>query len=214
MLVGCLVRRNQNGTIIVGCGCDNKVNDDTICLSKDRGLDIPGTHHPQSEKLVDVFQHLIQRRKPLLLFQGPLLCVLAVWIAVFVLYLFVLLVDIFFSEDWSVVDGQGSGSESSDNYTPEHEVRNRPRPVPRPNARVPPVVPKPKDPVPRKKANVLSPQKVPSRVRKLESEESDEDDYDDYDDDDDENNRNSVRRAAVTISRYVIIKKYSIFYLN
>lgn len=104
-----------------------------------------------------------------------------------------------FSEDWSVVDGHGSESESSDNYTPEHEVRNRPRPVPRPNARVPPVVPKPKDLVPRKKAPAPSPQKLPSRVRKLESEESEEDD--DYDDDDDESSRNSVRRAAVTISR-------------
>lgn len=107
----------------------------------------------------------------------------------------------FLSEDWSVADGNGSESESSDNYTPEHEVRNRPRPVPRPNARVPPVVPKPKDLVPRKKAPVPSPQKVPSRIKKLESEESEEDDDNDYDDDDDENSRNSVRRAAVTISR-------------
>lgn len=110
----------------------------------------------------------------------------------------------FFSEDWSVVDGHAaSESESSDNYTPDHEVRNRPRPVPRPNARVPPVVPKlPKDPVPRKRLPTPSPQKLPSRIKKLESEESDEDDDDDYDDDDDdESNRNSVRRAAVTISR-------------
>lgn len=73
--------------------------------------------------------------------------------------------------------------------------------MPRPNARVPPVVPKPKDLVPRKKAPVSSPQKVPSRIKKLESEESEEDDDNDYDDDDDENSRNSVRRAAVTISR-------------
>ena len=106
------------------------------------------------------------------------------------------------SEDWSVVDGHGSESESSDNYTPGQEVRNRPRPVPRPNARVPPVVPRlTKDPVPQKKASVPSPQKVPSRVRRLESEESDEDDDYDDDDDDDENSRNAVRRAAVTISR-------------
>ena len=104
-----------------------------------------------------------------------------------------------------MVDGQGSDSESSDNYTPDLEVRNRPRPVPRPNARVPPIVPKPKDLAPRKKVSVHvpSPQKPPSRVKKLESEESDEGDEndDDDDDDDDESNRNSVRRAAVTISR-------------
>ena len=109
-----------------------------------------------------------------------------------------------FSEDWSAVDGHESESDSSDNYTPEHEVRNRPRPVPRPNARVPPVAPKLKDPVPRKRTQASSPQKAPSRVKKLESEESDDDDdnFDDYeDDDDDENSRNSVRRAAVTISR-------------
>lgn len=108
------------------------------------------------------------------------------------------------SEDWSVVDGQGSDSESSDNYTPDLEVRNRPRPVPRPNARVPPIVPKPKDLAPRKKVSVHvpSPQKPPSRVKKLESEESDEGDENDDDDDDDESNRNSVRRAAVTISSY------------
>lgn len=74
--------------------------------------------------------------------------------------------------------------------------------MPRPNARVPPVAPKPKDPVPRKKNLETSPQKVPSRVKKLESEESDDDDFDCDDDDDDENSRNSVRRAAVTISRY------------
>ena len=107
---------------------------------------------------------------------------------------------LFSSEDWSAVDGKGSESDSSDNYTPEHEVRNRPRPVPRPNARVPPVVPKPKDPVSYKKTLVPSPQKPPNRVKKLESEESDDDDDDDYDDDD-ENSRNSVRRAAVNISR-------------
>ena len=104
----------------------------------------------------------------------------------------------FSSEDWSAVDGKGSESDSSDNYTPEHEIRNRPRPVPRPNARVPPVAPKPKDPVLHKKTLVPSLQKPPSRVKKLESEESDDDD-DDYDDD--ESSRNSVRRAAVTISR-------------
>ena len=108
-----------------------------------------------------------------------------------------------FSEDWSAVDGQGSESDSSDNYIPEHEVRNRPRPVPRPNARVPPVAPKPKDPVPRKRNLAPSPEKVPSRVKKLESEESVDEEYDDDDDDDDddENSRNSVRRATVNISR-------------
>lgn len=110
-----------------------------------------------------------------------------------------------FSEDWSAVDGHESESDSSDNYTPEHEVRNRPRPVPRANARVPPVVPKQKDPAPRKKTLAPSPQKTPSRVKKLESEESDDDDEsDEDDDDDDENSRNSVRRAAVNISRYSV----------
>ena len=115
------------------------------------------------------------------------------------------------SEDWSAVDGHGSESDSSDNYIPEQEVRNRPRPVPRPNARVPPVVPKLKDSVPHKRNLAQSPQKAPSRMKKFESEESeddedegdDDDDEEDDDDDDDENSRNSTRRAAVTISRYM-----------
>ena len=123
-----------------------------------------------------------------------------------------------FSEDWSAVDGHESESDSSDNYTPEHEVRNRPRPVPRANARVPPVVPKQKDPAPRKKTLAPSPQKTPSRVKKLESEESDDDDESDEDDDeDDENSRNSVRRAAVNISRYsvdVYLHVSSLFYVK
>ena len=111
------------------------------------------------------------------------------------------------SEDWSAVDGHGSGSESSDNYNPEHEVRNRPRPMPRPNARVAPVLHKPKDCAPRERAIVLTTHKV-SRTKHLESDESneDDDDDDDYDDDDDDDDdekaRNSVRRAAVTITRY------------
>lgn len=113
------------------------------------------------------------------------------------------------SEDWSAVDGHGSESDSSDNYVPQQEVRNRPRPVPRANARVPPVVPKLKDSVPHKRNQAHSPQKAPSRVKKFESEESEDDDDEEDDEDEedyedeDENSRNSTRRAAVTISRYM-----------
>ena len=109
------------------------------------------------------------------------------------------------SDDWPAANTGTSTSGSSDEYTPE--VRSRPRPLPRANARVVPSQAKISST--KEKALLSKPSFRPTVIPKkktLESEESDDggddiedDDDDDEDDDDDTGARNSQRRAAVNV---------------